>query len=561
MTEEAVAPAFVASEYWERRYQRGGNSGSGSYNRLASYKNQFLNAFTKNHNIDSIVELGCGDGNQLINASYKEYHGYDVSATIIEKCRSLFSTDDTKTFYTGDVDALPLCDLSMSLDVVYHLTEDEVYFRYLATLFAKARRFVVIYGNDIARPYRAGRHVKLRDVPGDILALFPEWELVEFDRNPYYSDEGRSPDRSWANFFVYRRRYAVREGIALAVNFEAQRSRPVQPDAPADVTYDFRIPADSPPVTSVERSNETQMQLLDGIARSQTVDVTGFVPNGELRSRFFYFTRATHPKLVVSLTTIRSRMPNIRRVIESILSQSLPADAVVLAVSEDRFLLDEGIDREAIDAAIGDLVRQGLVEVVWTKNTGPYRKLLPAAERYHGSNTCIVTADDDVIYPRDWLLVLYREYLRTGCSTTFRGRQITYKNNEIEPYANWRIGGKSIHRISAMAILPTGKNGVLYHQSHIGEQFFDAGFREVAPTGDDLAFKACLLIQGVGTRRVRVSEAEKLIRAIEIENVILSRRKTLWRQNANQNDQLWQNLISYVAEKYGVDIPTLTGKK
>src|SRR5690349_10767553 len=53
------------SNYWESRYARGGNSGPGSYGRLAAWKAEFLNDFVRDNEVKSVVELGCGDGNQL----------------------------------------------------------------------------------------------------------------------------------------------------------------------------------------------------------------------------------------------------------------------------------------------------------------------------------------------------------------------------------------------------------------------------------------------------------------------------------------------------------------
>src|SRR5215207_6091130 len=59
-------PVFHGSEdYWITRYATGGNSGAGSYNKLAEYKAEVLNDFVKRHNVESVIEYGCGDGNQL----------------------------------------------------------------------------------------------------------------------------------------------------------------------------------------------------------------------------------------------------------------------------------------------------------------------------------------------------------------------------------------------------------------------------------------------------------------------------------------------------------------
>jgi hypothetical protein len=51
--------------YWEKRYRRNGNSGSGSYGKLAEYKATVINGFVAANNIQQVMEFGCGDGNQL----------------------------------------------------------------------------------------------------------------------------------------------------------------------------------------------------------------------------------------------------------------------------------------------------------------------------------------------------------------------------------------------------------------------------------------------------------------------------------------------------------------
>lgn len=47
-----------SDQYWEDRYRRGGNSGSGSYGRLAAFKAEVLNEFVASHAISEMVEFG-----------------------------------------------------------------------------------------------------------------------------------------------------------------------------------------------------------------------------------------------------------------------------------------------------------------------------------------------------------------------------------------------------------------------------------------------------------------------------------------------------------------------
>ena len=63
----------------------------GSYGHAAQAKTDFLNAFIGQNAIQSVVEFGCGDGNQLSSAEYPRYVGLDVSKTAIGMCRRRFA--------------------------------------------------------------------------------------------------------------------------------------------------------------------------------------------------------------------------------------------------------------------------------------------------------------------------------------------------------------------------------------------------------------------------------------------------------------------------------------
>lgn len=123
---------FPGSEaYWEQRYRTGGNSGAGSYNQLAQFKSEVLNALVAERGIRSVIEYGCGDGNQLRFAKYPRYLGFDVSAEAVRLCQQAFAADGSKSFkllseYSGEI-----AELVMSLDVIYHLIEDDVFEDYM----------------------------------------------------------------------------------------------------------------------------------------------------------------------------------------------------------------------------------------------------------------------------------------------------------------------------------------------------------------------------------------------------------------------------------------------
>ncbi|MFI5067905.1 MAG: hypothetical protein ACHP9Z_28540, partial [Streptosporangiales bacterium] len=79
--------------YWERAYARGETSGDGSYGALARGKADFLNQFVRAHSVSTVLEFGCGDGNQLSLAEYPAYIGLDVSRTAVGLCQRRFRDD------------------------------------------------------------------------------------------------------------------------------------------------------------------------------------------------------------------------------------------------------------------------------------------------------------------------------------------------------------------------------------------------------------------------------------------------------------------------------------
>jgi len=80
------SPYPGSSEYWDRRYRSGGTSGDGSYGGLAEFKAEIINVFVEENGIDTVVELGCGDGNQLGLMDVPQYTGYDISKKAVEMC-------------------------------------------------------------------------------------------------------------------------------------------------------------------------------------------------------------------------------------------------------------------------------------------------------------------------------------------------------------------------------------------------------------------------------------------------------------------------------------------
>lgn len=197
---------FSSKDYWERRYKTGGNSGVGSYDKFAEFKAEFVNSQIKKNNISSIIEFGVGDGNQLAGLKVEKYTGLDVSSTAIEKCIEMFSGDSSKSFYTINEVKGPLqADMTLSMDVVYHLVEDEVFEQYMIDLFKATKKFVIIYSSNTVSQLgnELNEHVKHRRFSDWIEKRVPSARLIYFMKNRYPYN-GNYKVSSFSDFYMYQ---------------------------------------------------------------------------------------------------------------------------------------------------------------------------------------------------------------------------------------------------------------------------------------------------------------------------------------------------------------------
>lgn len=197
--------SFSSSNYWEQRYLSGDNSGIGSYGRLAQFKAETINQFVKKNKINTVIEWGCGDGNQLSLANYPLYTGFDVSEEAIRICIEKFKDDTSKKFiYCGSQNFMTSekAELALSLDVIYHLIEDDVFSNYMKRLFDSSLKYVCIYScNDEEGTF--GQHVKHRKFTNWIdKNVASNWTLIEYIPNQYPYNPNEE-ETSWSDFYFY----------------------------------------------------------------------------------------------------------------------------------------------------------------------------------------------------------------------------------------------------------------------------------------------------------------------------------------------------------------------
>lgn len=201
-------PFESSSQYWTERYERGGDSGEGSYGPLARYKASFINGFCQEHQIGSAIEFGCGDGNQASMFEINAYVGVDISEKCISWAREHFDRPGWQFLTLDEYHQTTVApsDLALSLDVVYHLVEDETYLAYLEDLFRSSSRYVLIYASNFDHFDPKVPHVRHRKVVEDVEQLHPNWRLIATEDNPYSKKhDSESEYGSFANFHVFEK--------------------------------------------------------------------------------------------------------------------------------------------------------------------------------------------------------------------------------------------------------------------------------------------------------------------------------------------------------------------
>jgi len=203
MNATARAADFSSARYWEARYRRGGHSGAGSYGRLADYKAAFLNGFILSNRIDTILDFGCGDGNLLSLLHPPSYTGVDVSPTTLATCAVRFQARPNHRFRLfSELETTDRAELTLSIDVIYHLIEDSVFSNYLAALFTRADKFVLIYASNTDHAW-PDAHVRHRRFSDSVARDFPDWRLAAHLPNPYAYHPKQPENTSFADFFLY----------------------------------------------------------------------------------------------------------------------------------------------------------------------------------------------------------------------------------------------------------------------------------------------------------------------------------------------------------------------
>ena len=247
-------------------------------------------------------------------------------------------------------------------------------------------------------------------------------------------------------------------------------------------------------------------------------------------------------KIIISLTSYPLRMDEITYTIYSLLNQKLKADEVILWLAKEEFPnLEEDIPKNVLK------LKENGLSIKWYHNVYSYKKLIPTLKKH--PNDLIVTVDDDIYYPQDWLEKLYNTHLSNPDDIIIhRARHIIMKNKkEFTDYTTWKLIKEETE--ASYLNFMTGAGGILYPPHKLYQDVFnEERFLELCKYGDDIWFWAMAVLKHTKFKVVDDCFYD-LIYVNPAREVNLLNEETLWLNNRKgSNDRQIKAVVKYYPE-------------
>jgi hypothetical protein len=204
-----------------------------------------------------------------------------------------------------------------------------------------------------------------------------------------------------------------------------------------------------------------------------------FVVEGYVRLKKVSYKNNPHKigtGLVVSLTSFPPRFNKLHLTLKGLLLQSITPDYLILWVAD--------ADYKHLTSAILDLENSCDWFVIRTcKDTRSFKKLIPALVEF--PEHYIVTADDDLFYPCDWLYKLTSKISDKKEIIAHRVHTPLFANKELLPYVKWHDNSRG----NGAVLFATGIGGILYPPNAFVDDVLDEEkFMKICASADDVWF-------------------------------------------------------------------------
>ena len=199
--------------------------------------------------------------------------------------------------------------------------------------------------------------------------------------------------------------------------------------------------------------------------------------------------KRTQP-VIISLTSFPRRFPELELCLKSLFNQKMKADRIILWLGNDASV-EEAEDLKNRYSGYGlEVFRDG------ENNFLSHKKYYYVMRDY--PDAVVATADDDLIYPPDWLSSMYLSYLEfPDCISARRALRIEWdEDGNPTPYVSWL--GVVQSKVPSHRFVATTGAGALFPPGCLGTEVLNHEvFMSKARTADDLWIKIMAVLGDV----------------------------------------------------------------
>lgn len=243
-------------------------------------------------------------------------------------------------------------------------------------------------------------------------------------------------------------------------------------------------------------------------------------------------------KVIVSLTTIPSRINDVWLVIESIFRQTIKADRVLLWISREEF---ENVE---LPEQLIQQKKRGL-EIRYCDDIKPHKKYYYTMQE--NPDDIIITVDDDVFYSKLLIKKLLASYKRfPSCVSCMRAHRILLddKGNPLT-YKSWKQKVRAFQK-PAKDLIAIGVGGILYPPHSMDKEVFNKNaLIKYSLFADDLWLKCMQTRNNTKVTKANRGRGNNITLAKSQETALFQINK-----NENRNDVYLKQIISKYHVKF-----------
>ena len=260
-----------------------------------------------------------------------------------------------------------------------------------------------------------------------------------------------------------------------------------------------------------------------------------------IRRNDFKTKKNYNNNVIVSFTSIPSRINKVHFVIKSLLLQTYRPDKIILWLSKEDF------NDITLPKTLLDLLRTD-VEIKWCENLKPHKKYYYAMSE--NPESIIITVDDDGFYRKNLIRDLINSYRRFPYAISCtRAHKMTFDHqHKLLPYNEWEYETKYFNKPSKL-LLATGVGGVLYPPKSLDNRVFNQDLiRELCLNADDIWLKAMAVLNNTPVVAIPTTKSKYVVGILNAEKVALSKKNVL----CSNNDRYIKHVFEYFNIDYSI---------